>query len=263
MEQKKKLKELGIAILLFMFATLAVLLLIKQMTDFIFNPRRWNDLVKIYINDAAPTRWAYFSYYTNISLYIFCFYCFLNLFAVLFDIQKLKNFLKNPYLLMFIAINQFLVFVVYSGMFISYSKALAGYRKLPIFYHRIAASFYKHYFMTLLSVFYCFCHARKQKISFKKCLLFLIFPVVYAIIIEIVGHTCYFVEWYPYPFFAPRAIWAATFRTFSNYNQTYAILMVVASFIAILGVFILAIFLCCLIFNKICDRRADKLQKTA
>lgn len=258
--QKLKTKEFWLSLFMCGLGILGIALMVKYAVDWGgWGPVWETDPNMMYISNDIAGRGCSFLMFTNITLYIFCFYTILNFISVLFDIKKLKNFLKNPYVLLFIAVNQFLVLLVFTIMAAVFGMDLSSeVLKEPFNRHNIAASFFKHYVLTIAAIVFAFVQKPRKKVSFKKCLWFLAYPIAYAIVVKICGNVCFPYEWYPYPFFGPKHLWYNLFHNFDNYNHAYAILMVIGCIVAIAGLYVLITYLMCLVYNKIVKRGEQK-----
>lgn len=258
--QKLKTKEFWLSLCMFALGILGIILMAKHISDWAgFGPISETDPGSIY-QSGEITRWSNFLYFTNITLFIFCVYTILYFIGFLFDIKKLSSFLKNPYVLLFIGINQFLVLLVFSLMAAVFGLNVnAEWLKFPINRHNFAASLFKHYGLTIAAMVFVAVQKPRKKVSFKKCLWFLAYPIGYAIIVKICGLICFDFEWYPYPFFGTKPLWYNIFHTLDNYNFTYALLMVVGCFVVIAGLYILITYLACLLYNALAGR--DKATK--
>ncbi len=261
--QKLKTKEFWVSLVMCLIGVLGIILMVKHIFDWAgFGPIVEDDPGSIY-QSGEVTRWSNLLYFTNITLFIFCIYTILNFVGVLFDIKKLKNFLNNPYVLLFIGINQFLVLFVFTLMAAVFGLNIDGeWLKFPINRHNFAASIFKHYVLTITAVVYVFTKKPRKKVSFKKCLWFLLYPVVYAVIVKVCGLVCFDFEWYPYPFFGTKPLWYNIFHTLDKFNFTYALLMVMACILVIAGVYILFTYLACFVYNRLAEKEKVAFDST-
>ncbi len=253
---KTRIKEILLSFFMCLLGVLGIAIMAKYVADWTgWGPVWESDPNTIYLSNDISARFSSCLYFTNITLFIFCVYTILNFISVLFNIKKLREFLHNPYVLLFIGINQFLVLLVYTLMIIVFGVDVSPeILSIPGNRHNFAASLFKHYVLTVVAVVFVLCQKPRKKVSFKKCLWFLAYPITYAILVKILGNTCFLYEWYPYPFFGPKHMWYNLFHNFDTYNKTYAILMVMACILVIAGLYVLITYLFCLLYNKLAKK---------
>ena len=254
--QKIKTKEFWVGIIAFLIGIVGIAVVIMQICYINPNHIVFSSQEESYVIDAVPHRLSYLTYFTNLTLLLFCIYAVIKFIAILFGLIKLKNALNNVYLLMFLAVNEILVFIIYLAITILSGFSLFKYAPTPHNLHDIGTSMFKHFFVTIFAVVYCFCLIRKdsKKIEMKKCLWFLLYPAIYYLIVQIIGRTCYEFKWFPYPFFATDQIWLTIYGTLSNFNYTKAFFILFGIDLVIVAAYILEIFISYLICCKLQKR---------
>ena len=244
-----KSKDFYLALFFACIGVLGIWIMAKHIQDWTGNADFWlPENFNPYDLTEAVSRWSHAVYFTNITLFLFCILTFLNLIAEIFNIQALKKIINNKYLLIGLAVNQVIVMIVFTALVFVTGFEIAPGKYTSGDLHHIGTSLFKHYFITTASIVYVILK-KPRDLKFKNCLWLLAYPITYAIITKIVGMTCFAFEWYPYPFFGAKHLWFTLFHTMENFNLTYAILLVILSFLIIAGVYLLLFWLSCIIFK--------------
>lgn len=261
--QKAKVKEFFLSLFMCMLGILGIAIMVKYIADWTgWGPVWETDPNTKYLSNDISARFSSCLYFTNITLFIFCIYTILNFISVLFNIEKLKSFLRNPYVLLFIGVNQLLVMLVYTLMIIVFGVDVSTeILSIPGNRHNFAASLFKHYVLTIAAVVFVMMQKPRKKVNFKKCLWFLAYPIGYAILVKILGKTCFVYEWYPYPFFGVKHLWYNLFGSLENYNFTYSLLIIIACLLVIAGIYILLLWLASRLYNKLASRGENKVNE--
>ncbi len=261
--QKLKTKEFWIGLLAFVIGLVGIAVVIMQICNVNRVGSKFWSQAEAYTGDAVPSGYSYLTYYTNITLLLFCFYAIVKFVAILCDIKKLKEGLNNRYLLMFLAVNELLVMIVYVTMMFVFNFQTFKYAPTPHNFHDIGVSMYKHFFVTIFAAVYCFSLIKKDKkrVELKKCLWFILYPVFYYILVQIIGRTCYEYDWFPYPFFATKQIWLNLFGSLDSFNFSKAFGLLFACGVVILTIYILAIVICCAICRRLQQNQRSRMIK--
>ena len=251
--QKLKTKEFWVAVFAFLIGVVGIALIVMQVCYVGSYEAEYISQEEAYTVDTVPNGYAYLTYYTNITLLLFCIYAVVKFVAVLFNLEKLKKLLNNRYLLLFLALNELIVLVVYTAMMFVFNFSMFKYEPTPHNMHDFGSSMFKHFFVTIFAVVYCFCILKKEpkRVEMKKCLWFALYPLCYFIMAQIVGRTCYKYYWFPYPFFATEQIWLTFFGTLKTFNFKKAMLLLLACDVVILAMYFLAMLFCIFICRKL------------
>lgn len=164
-----------------------------------------NGIYDPYTNVNVVSRWADFSFFTYISLIIFCLWGIVRFISIVFRLERLYKIVNNSYLILFICLNQFNVCLLYTISQVAFKGTFGWWDNSPRSLHSLGTNIAVHYFITAIGIVYFLIH-NFEKVKFKKCLLFLIFFTIYGIIVKIAGMHCYVFEWYPYPIFTKDAL---------------------------------------------------------
>ncbi len=250
MNQKITKIEYVFNIILFLTSCLGLAIFVEHIAGYEY--QAWfyaNGIHDPYTNVNVVSRWADFSFFTYISLILFCVWGIFKFIACVFKLEKLNKVINNSYLVLFICLNQFIVLILYTISQIAFKGNFGWYGPYPGSYHSMGTSLVLHYFVTTVAIVYFFIH-KFDKIEFKKCLYFLIFFVVYGIIVKVTGMYCYTFEWYPYPIFSKKALWHALFWSFDNYNDALAVVLLIVTLALILAIYLLFTFLATKYINR-------------
>ncbi len=241
--QKATKREDVFTIILFLTSCLGIAIFVEHIAGYEY--QEWfykNGIYNPYTNVNVVSRWADFSFFTYISLILFCLFGILKFIAYIFKIAKMNKIVNNSYLVFSLCLNQFIVILLYTLSQIVFKGTFGWWDHSPRSYHSLGTNLTVHYFITIVAIIYFFIH-KFDKIEFKKCLYFLIFFLIYGIIVKITGMYCYTFEWYPYPIFSKKALWHALFGTFENYNSVLAFVMLMFTIALIIGIYLLFTFL--------------------
>ncbi len=239
MYNKMNKLEFVFTIILFLTSCLGLAILIEHIAGYEY--QEWfykNGIYDPYTNVNVVSRWADFSFFTYISLILFCFFGIFKFIACTFKVKKLNRIVNNSYLVFFICLNQFIVLLLYTISQIAFKGTFGWWDHSPSSYHSLGTNLVVHYFITIVAIIYFFVH-KFDRIEFKKCLYFLIFFLIYGVIVKITGMYCYSFEWYPYPIFSKKALWHALFGNFDNYNAILAFILLLVAIILIVGIYLL------------------------
>lgn len=253
--RKVKTREFWAALFFFLLAVLSIAIIVKHIADWggdedylLHEPNDPYTLAEV------ASRWTHLTYFTNLTLLLFCVWAIADFLFILLNLGLPRRAAENPYVILFLAVNQFIVLIAYTLFTLIFGFESFPYDRAPGNLHNFATSLLKHYFITTASVIYLFSKRPKSSVRFVKCLLFLLYPAVYAVIIKIVGMTCFSFEWYPYPFFGTRHLWIKLFGTLSNFNSVYAVMLVAGCLLAIAAAYVFITFVFCKIYNALYRR---------
>lgn len=188
------------------------------------------------------SRWANFSFFTYWSLIIFSLWGIFKFIATIFKIEKLQRIVNNSYLVLFVCLNQAIVMILYTVYQLAFDGSFSYYGPYPRSYHSLGTNLTVHYVITIIAIVYFFFH-KFEKIQFKKCLIFLVFLVIYGTLVKITGMYCYSFDWYPYPIFSREAIWHTIFGNFNNYHPILALVILIFVLILLIAIYLLCVFL--------------------
>ncbi len=256
MDRKIKKREYVLTVILFLISCFGLAIVAEHIAGYEY--QEWffkNGIHDPYTNVNVVSRWADFSFFTYLSLILFCLFGILKFVACIFKTEKLNRIVNNSYFVFFICLNQFIVLLLYTISQIVFKGNFGWGGHSPRAYHSFGTNLVTHYFFTTVAIIYFFIH-KFDKIEFKKCLYFLIFFPVYGTIVKLTGMYCYTFEWYPYPIFSKKAIWHAFFGTLENYRSIPAFFMLIITIAIIIGIYILFM----LLAIKCIDLKRKKLS---
>lgn len=246
-----KKKEILISSVLLCFSVLGLALFIDHIVRFVPADYFYKDGVPLdpYTNVNVVSRWANFSYFTYLSLIMFCLFGIAKFFSTIFGhkIDRLKRITDSPYVIIFVCVNQFFVLIVYTASEIAFGGKFGWYGNNFGSIYSLVTNLIIHYLITSVAIIYFF--TVKAKVTPKYCLWYAAFFVVYGIAVKITGMYCYRFEWYPYPFFSAEGLWHKIFVG-KEYNEVAAVILDIAVIAIIAAIYAVTVFAACKIISK-------------
>ncbi len=197
-----------------------------------------NPDIEKYIGVNVVSVFANLSFFTYHTLFFFSLWMIIYGISNLFNLNKLKTFVKKDYIITFVFLNYAITTLLYTVFELSNGNITFGYYGKTIYSiinHII--NIFVHYIYFIICLF-MFIKIKPNSVSsksnyIKTLVSIVLYLLTYYFVVKITGRYCYKIIWYPYPIFEPvdvcSLIGIVTNSIFIQYIIYIALLLIILS----------------------------------